>query len=178
MITRLAHAYGLAHAALGSTIIVAVGLLVGHLTLGVTRQPLPLVWPLPVLHVVVAQLPLREILGPTERIAVRGAVARGARAALVLLLVSAGAVTYVVNGRERLLLVFFLLLTAVGFTAAAVSRAEPWVWTLGLGMAVVGLAFVTAFGGHVNRALASIPFSVALLLVPASICFYVAPKRL
>jgi hypothetical protein len=174
LIVRLAHAYGVAHAVVGSMLMILVGLGLGPMTLGVSRQPLPLVWPLAVLHVVVAQLPLREILGPAERIAVRGPLTRGARVVIVQLLLLTGPFTYVVATGERLLLVFFLLLTAAGFTAAALSRAEPWAWTLGLGMTVVGLAFVTALGSAVNRGLECIPVPVASLLVVAASCLYVA----
>lgn len=171
MIPRLAHAYAMVQALLGSMIIVIIGLALEQKTVGVTRQPLPLVWPLGVLHVVVAQLPLPEILGSLERVAVRGSLARGVRAVLVLVLLTTGSVTYMSGNRA--LLAYFLTLAAAGFIAAAVSRADPWVWTLGIGMAGVGLVFITPLGGPISRFLESIPVPVAVASVGIAACVYV-----
>jgi hypothetical protein len=162
MRTRLARAYGLSYAVLGSAVAVLAGMLVQQRTLGVTRQPLPLVWPIAVLHITLTQLLLPDLLGPTERVALRGHISRAVRAAVSVTLVAIGAATYVTAREDRPLLVFFLLMTTVGFIAAALARTDPWVWTLGVGLTVIGLAFVVPVGGaSVSRVLESVPLPLA-----------------
>lgn len=152
---RVTRAYGVVPVTLTSMVIVVVGIVLARTTLGVTRQPLPIGWPLAVLHVVVAQSPLGEVLGSLERIAARGPVVRGLQAVFALLLMSAGMLTYVADSPG--LLVLFLALGAVGFLTAARPGADPWVWTLGLGMFAVSLIFITPLGDSVLGALVDIP---------------------
>jgi hypothetical protein len=168
---RLAHAYGVFHAVLGSVLIVIIGLALDQKTLGVTRQPLPLVWPLAVLHVTVAQLPLREILGPVERIAVRGPLIRAARALLASALLTLGSVTYVAANGSPAFQIFFLLLAAIGFVTAA-TGADPWMWTLGTGMAGVGLEFITPIA-PISRLLSDLPNLAAATAAGLAACLYV-----
>lgn len=172
MLARLAHAYGMTHATLGTAAAVLVGLLVQQNTLGVTRQPLPMVWPIAVLHIVLAQLPLRDLLTPVERVAHRTPLSRAARAGFSVGLLAVGAATYVTAGDSRELLTFFLLLTAVGFTAAALARSDPWVWTLGVGLSVIGLAFVTPAGAAVSDALLAVPVPAAAASAAVACCLY------
>ena len=72
---------------------------------------------------------------------------RGIRAIIALVLATTGLVTYISAQGDHALLILFLALAAVGFTAATVSRANPWAWTLGVGMVIVGLMFITPLGG-------------------------------
>jgi hypothetical protein len=168
---RLARAYGVLQALLGCLGIVVIGLVVQQQTLGVTRQPLPLVWPLTVLHIVVGQLPLPGIMGSLERVGVRGPWVRGVRALIVLVLLTAVPLTYASGNRA--LVTFFLIVASAGFTAAAVSRTEPWVWSLGPGMVAVGLLFITPWGGPMSRFLENFPVLAGVTLLVLSTCGYV-----
>ena len=131
-----------------------------------------MVWPIAVLHIVLAQLPLRDLLTPVERVAHRTPLSRAARAGFSVGLLAVGAATYVTARDNRELLTFFLLVTAVGFTAAALARSDPWVWTLGVGLSVIGLAFMTPAGAAVNDALLAVPVPVAAASVAVATCLY------
>ncbi len=174
---RLVGAYGGLYALIGSAVIVAVGLVSQQQVLGVTRQPLPLVWPLTVVHVTLAQLPLRDVFGPMERVSARGATSRALRAAVALLLIGAGIGTYLAARGEHALLVFCLLLTALGFTVAALGRSDCWVWTLGVGLLTVGLAYITPLGGPIGGVLDAIPVAAAATVAVASAVAFIATGR-
>ena len=161
MLGRLLYAYGMAHSLMGTFAAVVLGLLVQEQILGVTRQPLPLVWPVMVLHVVVAQLSLPDLFGPIETVADRSHVSRSIRASFCLLLIAVGATTYVAARGDRALLTFLLLLAALGFVAGALVPIDPWAWTLGVGLLVVGVVFVTPEGTSVSSSLREVPVTMA-----------------
>jgi hypothetical protein len=175
VVLRLARAYGLVPAVAGSAALVVVGLVLQSRTIGVTRQPLPLVWPLAVLHVVVAQLLLPDILGAVEQVARRRASVRSARALGALALLLAAPLTYAAGNRA--LIVFLLAVAAAGFATAAIGRVEPWVTTLGLGLAGVGLLFITPLGGPISRFLTGVPLGVGAVLVAATAAGYALLQR-
>jgi hypothetical protein len=173
------NAYGGTYVILGSVVAVAVGLIVPSRVLGVTRQPLPLVWPLMVLHVTLAQLPLRDAFGALERVSVRAATSRALRAALTSLSIGVGIGTYIAAHGERELLVLCLLLTALGFSAGAFGRSDCWIWTLTVGMVIVGLVYITPLGQPLSGALGAVPLAaVTAVVLAAAVAFTFGAGRL
>lgn len=173
MILRLARAYGVLLAAALSTVAVVVGVVVQQKSLGVTRYPMPLVWPLSVLHVTFALLPLREVLGPAERVAARGRTARAIRGGVVLALLGTGAVSYVPAQGNATFRIFYFALAAVGFGAAGLVRSsDPWAWTLGVGMAAIGIEFITPWL-LLQTSLGTVPGPVAVAVLIGSAAVYV-----
>ncbi len=142
MIKRLTHAYGAVHATIGCALLVIAGLAVDHVLIQATRQPLPLVWPLAVIQIAVSQIPLRALFEPLEGGAVRGVKARVPRALLALALLTLGLVTYVLQLDSADLATFLILLASIGFAAAATGQ-DASLWTLGPGMVIVALQFLT-----------------------------------
>lgn len=169
---RLVSAYGGMYVIFGSVVAVVVGLILQSRVLGVTRQPLPLVWPLMVLHVTLAQLPLRDAFGSLERVSVRATTSRGLRAALALLSIGVGIGTYIGARGEHALLIFCLLLTALGFAAGTLGRSDSWVWTLTVGMTTVGLVYITPLGQALGDALGTMPVAaVTAVVLVAAVAF-------
>jgi hypothetical protein len=160
-------------ALLASTAVLLAGFIVGQHLVGVTRQPLPLIWPLGVLLVLAAQLPLREIFGLAERVATRSLLTRALRAGFTLLIITIASAVNVATHADPVLQVFLLLLVAVGFATAAVTRTEPWALTLALGMGWVGLQFVTPLGQQMGAFLEDVGLVIATALVIVAAALYV-----
>lgn len=173
MIVRLARAYGVDRAAAAAVGVLVVLAFLGQHVIGVTRQPLPLTWPLSVLLVLATQLPLRDVLGPVERVALRSPLARGVRAAICLVLVAVGSAFGVAGHGDPELRVFTLTLAALGFVAARILE-DSWAWILGVGMGWVGLQFVTPLGAGLASALGGVPLPVAAVTLLVSASVYVA----
>lgn len=179
MVGRLAHAYSASYALTGALVFSTVGLLLQQQVLGVTRQPLPLAWPLVVVHVSLALLPLRQAFGLLERESLRAPISRAVRALVALLSIGIGLVSYVGIRGEHALLMFCLALGAVGFTAGILGRWSAWVCALGVGMAIVGLVFITPWGASISAVLETFPTAVAAAAVAASATVFIitGPRR-
>lgn len=177
---RVASAYNLISATIGSIVLTCAAIMVEQKTLGVTRQPLPLVWPLAVLHVTIAQLPLRNILGPLERAIVRGIASRGSRAAFALLTIMSACLTYATVDRRPELAAFLLLLSGCGFLVSTFKGQEAWQWTLALGMLVICLIFMTPLATPIGATLVKISAAGAIAFTTLAGVMYVCgiPTRI
>ncbi len=177
MIIRLAYAYNVLAATAGTVVIVVLGVALRSELVGVTRQPLPLVWPAAAMAVVLSQLPLRDVLHPFDVSAVRAASPRAIRAAVCsFLLIWIGfALVYPIGDHE--FTTFSTLLATVGFGAAAGGRSDAWAWTLSTGMLIIGFMYITPLGLPIGRALESVPVTCSLMLLILSVIAYVALPR-
>ncbi|NLT55602.1 MAG: hypothetical protein GXX79_13785 [Actinomycetales bacterium] len=177
MIFRLSLAYGAIQAALASAAMILLLVLLGRHMIGVTRQPLPLSWPLSVTLVVASQVPLRNALDPLERVAAKAPVMRALRAAFSLLVLALTAAASLVASVDPALLVFIALLAALGFTSVALTGTEPWLWTLPAGMTWVGLQFITPLGTQMASLLSIVPVPVAIVSPILAAALYTVNDR-
>lgn len=171
-----AHRWGAAVLGVGCSVLVASAL--GGHAVSALRQPLPLVWPLAVLQVAFALVPLGNPFAELAGGAVRTRRVRALNVGTTTTLV-AGAVTVDHASYDSVAFAtWFVLLAGCGVVAATIRGQQAPGAVLGLGLFTVGLEFITSWA-PITRIAAVVPpaLAVALYAVCAGAFVVVAARR-
>jgi hypothetical protein len=171
-----AHRWATAALGVGCSVLLATAL--GDHAVSALRQPLPLVWPLAVLQVAFALVPLgnpfAELAGGAVRARRVRAVNLGATTTLVAVAVTVDHASY----DSVAFATWFVLLAGCGVVAATVWGQQALGAVLGLGLVTVGLEFMTGWA-PVTRiaAVVSPPLAVVFCAVCAGGFVVVTARR-
>jgi hypothetical protein len=161
-----------------ATALLGVGVMAfaGSNVVAVTRQPLPLVWPLLVVYVTVCLVPLEDVMSGLERTGGRDSIVRAVRFGLVSALLVAGG--SVAAWLDDVPIAWPLTLTAVGLTAFLLAAWPAWASALVFGQSMVCLEFMTPIR-PISGLLAPLPWQVACTaFIVAGVSYvFLAPAR-